>query len=128
MTYVSSCFEVTFSPPLASKRAMKLMNSCLPGFTELQGLHDSTHTMARNWLLSLSDAVRGRITGSLGNMPEVETEPLAVANGPHWHWWEIAALPLDDKAKVVILAMRTLQERLAAIQRVLLYISKHERS
>lgn len=45
-------------------------------------------------------------------------------NGPAWCWWLLAVLPLENKAQLTILAMNALKDRLVAIRRVLIFVTR----
>ena len=92
---------------------------------EVTALHDECRAMAVSWFSTLDDVTKRRIGDSIGPMPPVETQPLSVAGGPLWHWWELAALPLDEDNKLIILAMTSLSKRLRALKHVLTYIERH---
>ncbi|XP_029460649.1 LON peptidase N-terminal domain and RING finger protein 2 isoform X2 [Rhinatrema bivittatum] len=46
------------------------------------------------------------------------------ASGPAWCWWLLAVLPLENKAQLTILAMTSLANRLLAIRRVLMFVTR----
>lgn len=97
-------------------------------FTELQELHQQVHKEAQVWVQSLPNAHRMRIQQHMGCMPDVEAHPLGLADGPAWSWWLVAVLPLDPRAKLAIMAMTSLKERLLASRRVLTYIMRKANS
>jgi hypothetical protein len=45
-------------------------------------------------------------------------------SGPAWSWWILAVLPLERKAQLAILGMTSLKERLLAIRRILVIITR----
>ena len=45
-------------------------------------------------------------------------------SGPAWSWWILAVLPLERKAQLAILGMISLKERLLAIRRILVIITR----
>lgn len=47
-------------------------------------------------------------------------------NGPAWCWWTLAVLPLESRAQLPFLAMRSLKDRLNGIRRVLAFISRNQ--
>lgn len=46
------------------------------------------------------------------------------SSGPAWSWWILAVLPLERKAQLAILGMASLKERLLAIRRILVIITR----
>lgn len=90
----------------------------------LKELHNQVHSQASKWFLSIGGAPRAEIVRHLGAFPTVEPDPLALAHGPMWHWWLCAVLPLDPRAQTAVLAMPSLQARLQALQRVLLFVQR----
>ena len=73
-----------------------LLNS-LPDLTKL---HDETLEKAREWFTAMNDEMKRRFENHYGDMPNVETDYMDLSNGPAWHWWIIAILPLDPQAQV----------------------------
>ena len=63
-------------------------------------LHDDTLEKTREWFSTIDDDMRGKFESHYGDMPAVESEYWDLANGPAWHWWTIAILPLDPQAQV----------------------------
>lgn len=49
-------------------------------------------------------------------------------SGPAWSWWMLAVLPLEQKAQLAILGMILLKERLLAIRRILVIITREMNS
>ncbi|XP_054070002.1 LON peptidase N-terminal domain and RING finger protein 3 isoform X3 [Rissa tridactyla] len=45
-------------------------------------------------------------------------------NGPAWCWWVLAVLPLENRAQLPFLAMKSLKDRLNGIRRVLTFMSR----
>ncbi|KAG7252976.1 hypothetical protein CRUP_036726, partial [Coryphaenoides rupestris] len=45
-------------------------------------------------------------------------------SGPAWYWWLLAVLPLESRAQLTILAMTSLKDRLVAIHRVLVFVTR----
>lgn len=45
-------------------------------------------------------------------------------SGPAWCWWLLAVLPLENRAQLTILAMTSLKDRLIAIRRVLIFVTR----
>ncbi|XP_043348083.1 LON peptidase N-terminal domain and RING finger protein 3 isoform X2 [Dermochelys coriacea] len=48
----------------------------------------------------------------------------ASPNGPAWCWWVLAVLPLESRAQLPFLAMKSLKDRLNGIRRVLTFMSR----
>jgi len=48
----------------------------------------------------MDDEMKRRFENHYGDMPQVETDYWDLPNGPAWHWWAIAILPLDPQAQV----------------------------
>lgn len=46
------------------------------------------------------------------------------SSGPAWSWWILAVLPLERKAQLAVLGMASLKERLLAIRRILVIITR----
>ena len=63
-------------------------------------LHDDTLEKTREWFSAMDDEMKRRFESHYGDMPNVETDYWDLANGPAWHWWTIAILPLDPQAQV----------------------------
>ncbi|XP_059535331.1 LON peptidase N-terminal domain and RING finger protein 3 isoform X3 [Myotis daubentonii] len=47
-------------------------------------------------------------------------------NGPAWCWWILAVLPLESRAQLPFLAMRSLKDRLNGIRRILAFIARNQ--
>ncbi|XP_057184888.1 LON peptidase N-terminal domain and RING finger protein 3-like [Triplophysa rosa] len=96
--------------------------------TELLKLHDSVYDQATGWFTSLKDDMKNQIISHFGQLPGKDLDPQANPNGPTWCWWLLAVLPLENRAQLTILAMNTLKDRLVAIHRVLIFVTrKHSR-
>lgn len=48
----------------------------------------------------------------------------ASPSGPAWCWWLLAVLPLENRAQLTVLAMTSLKDRLIAIRRVLIFVTR----
>ncbi|XP_065412740.1 LON peptidase N-terminal domain and RING finger protein 3 isoform X2 [Chrysemys picta bellii] len=48
----------------------------------------------------------------------------ASPNGPAWCWWVLAVLPLESRAQLPFLAMKSMKDRLNGIRRVLTFMSR----
>ncbi|XP_039546753.1 LON peptidase N-terminal domain and RING finger protein 2-like [Pimephales promelas] len=96
--------------------------------TELLKLHDSVYDQAMAWFTSLKDDMKNQIISHFGQLPAKDSDPQGNPSGPAWCWWLLAVLPLENKAQLTILAMTTLKDRLIAIRRVLIFVTrKHPR-
>lgn len=91
-------------------------------FSELQDLemlNIDCYKVLEHWFNSLTPLQQTCITNAIGPMPCLERESLSSADGPAWLWWGLAALPLQEKAKLIILSMTSLAERLQSVRRFL---------
>ncbi|RMC08124.1 hypothetical protein DUI87_15157 [Hirundo rustica rustica] len=93
-------------------------------YAELLVLHDSVYDQAYMWFNSLKQALKGRILSHFGPMPAKDPDPQANPNGPAWCWWVLAVLPLENRAQLPFLAMKSLKDRLNGIRRVLTFMSR----
>ncbi|XP_038604323.1 LON peptidase N-terminal domain and RING finger protein 3 isoform X2 [Tachyglossus aculeatus] len=93
-------------------------------YAELLGLHDSVYDQAFMWFNSLKQALKSRILSHFGPMPAKDPDPQANPNGPAWCWWVLAVLPLESRAQLPFLAMKSLKDRLNGIRRVLTFMSR----
>ncbi|XP_026060058.1 LON peptidase N-terminal domain and RING finger protein 2-like isoform X2 [Carassius auratus] len=93
-------------------------------FTELLKLHDSVYDQALGWFTSLKDDMKNQIISHFGQLPVKDSDPQDNPNGPAWCWWLLAVLPLENKAQLTILAMNALKDRLIAIRRVLIFVTR----
>ncbi|CAG5117190.1 unnamed protein product [Candidula unifasciata] len=91
---------------------------------EVNLLQTEIHAMVTNWLSRLPTMHRARITQHFGELPEIETHTAPSQNGPKWAWWAVAVLPIDPRVQMVLLAMSSLQERLIALKKVLVYMNR----
>ncbi|XP_048834558.1 LON peptidase N-terminal domain and RING finger protein 2 isoform X2 [Brienomyrus brachyistius] len=91
---------------------------------ELLRLHDSVYETATSWFTSLKDTMRNQILSHFGNLPARDPDPQGCPNGPAWCWWLLAVLPLENRAQLSILAMTSMKDRLLAIRRVLIYVTR----
>lgn len=92
--------------------------------TELLKLHDSVYDQALGWFTSLKDDMKNQIISHFGQLPVKDSDPQDNPNGPAWCWWLLAVLPLENKAQLTILAMNALKDRLIAIRRVLIFVTR----
>ncbi|KAM6385340.1 LON peptidase N-terminal domain and RING finger protein 2 isoform 2-T2 [Alca torda] len=95
-----------------------------PEYEELVRLHDSVYDQAVAWFTSLKDNMKVQILNHFGSMPGKEPEPQSNPSGPAWYWWLLAVLPLENRAQLAILAMTSLKDRLIAIRRVLIFVTR----
>uniref|UniRef100_A0A8C0AHF0 LON peptidase N-terminal domain and ring finger 3 n=2 Tax=Bos TaxID=9903 RepID=A0A8C0AHF0_BOSMU len=93
---------------------------------ELMGLHSCVYEQASSWFHSLKSSLKNRILNHFGPMPEKDADPQINPNGPAWCWWTLAVLPLESRAQLPFLAMRSLKDRLNGIRRVLAFISRNQ--
>ncbi|XP_022068382.1 LON peptidase N-terminal domain and RING finger protein 2 [Acanthochromis polyacanthus] len=91
---------------------------------ELLKLHDSVYEQANSWFTSLKDNMKSQILSHFGNLPSRDPDPQASPSGPAWCWWLLAVLPLENRAQLTILAMTSLKDRLIAIRRVLIFVTR----
>uniref|UniRef100_A0A8D2PI04 LON peptidase N-terminal domain and ring finger 3 n=1 Tax=Zosterops lateralis melanops TaxID=1220523 RepID=A0A8D2PI04_ZOSLA len=92
-------------------------------YAALLVLHDSVYDQAYMWFNSLKQALKSRILSHFGPMPAKDPDPQANPNGPAWCWWVLAVLPLENRAQLPFLAMKSLKDRLNGIRRVLTFIT-----
>ncbi|KAK2490114.1 hypothetical protein MC885_017583 [Smutsia gigantea] len=95
-----------------------------PEYEELTTLYDSVYQQSVSWFTSLQDHMKEQILSHFGLMPDREPEPQSNPSGPAWSWWVLAVLPLERKAQLAILGMTSLRERLLAIRRILVIITR----
>ncbi|XP_040003885.1 LON peptidase N-terminal domain and RING finger protein 2 [Xiphias gladius] len=91
---------------------------------ELLKLHDSVYEQANSWFTSLKDNMKSQILSHFGHLPSKDPDPQASPSGPAWCWWLLAVLPLENRAQLTILAMNSLKDRLIAIRRVLIFVTR----
>uniref|UniRef100_F7CKJ7 LON peptidase N-terminal domain and ring finger 2 n=1 Tax=Equus caballus TaxID=9796 RepID=F7CKJ7_HORSE len=91
-------------------------------YEELTSLQDSVDQQSVSWFTSLQDHVKEQILSHFGLMPPF---PLSInPSGPAWSWWILAVLPLERKAQLAIFGMTSLKERLLAVRRMLVIITR----
>ncbi|KAL1766833.1 LON peptidase N-terminal domain and RING finger protein 3 isoform X1 [Sigmodon hispidus] len=93
---------------------------------ELMGLHNCVYEQASSWFHSLKTSLKNRILNHFGPMPEKDEDPQVNPNGPAWCWWTLAVLPLESRAQLPFLAMRSLKDRLNGIRRILAFITRNQ--
>uniref|UniRef100_A0A3B4BDP6 Uncharacterized protein n=1 Tax=Periophthalmus magnuspinnatus TaxID=409849 RepID=A0A3B4BDP6_9GOBI len=91
---------------------------------ELLKLHDAVYEQANSWFTSLRDNMKSQILSHFGQLPTKDPDPQASSSGPAWCWWLLAVLPLENRAQLTILAMTSLKDRLMAIRRVLIFVTR----
>ncbi|XP_034042015.1 LON peptidase N-terminal domain and RING finger protein 2 [Thalassophryne amazonica] len=91
---------------------------------ELLKLHDSVYEQANSWFTSLKDNMKSQILSHFGRLPSKDFDPQGTPDGPAWCWWLLAVLPLENRAQLTILAMTSLKDRLIAIRRVLIFVTR----
>uniref|UniRef100_A0A8C3ALC6 LON peptidase N-terminal domain and ring finger 2 n=1 Tax=Cyclopterus lumpus TaxID=8103 RepID=A0A8C3ALC6_CYCLU len=94
------------------------------GLVELLKLHNAVYEQANNWFTSLKDNMKSQILSHFGHLPSKDSDPQASPSGPAWCWWLLAVLPLENRAQLTILAMTSLKDRLIAIRRVLIFVTR----
>lgn len=67
---------------------------------ELKQIHDETYKKTKEWFETIAFDMRTRFENHYGDMPQIENEYWELPNGPAWHWWTIAILPLDLASQV----------------------------
>ncbi|EDO49921.1 predicted protein [Nematostella vectensis] len=87
---------------------------------EIQKATLTGFAMLQLWFNSLNEEQQKCITDAIGPMPNCDPNMHVQQDGPEWVWWSLAALPLQDKPKLIILAMKSTIERLRSIQRFLM--------
>ncbi|XP_053563657.1 LON peptidase N-terminal domain and RING finger protein 2 [Bombina bombina] len=93
-------------------------------YEELLMLHNSVYDQALAWFTSLKENMKAQILSHFGSMPSKESEPQTHPSGPAWCWWMLAVLPLESRAQLTILAMTSLKDRLLAIRRILIFVTR----
>lgn len=91
---------------------------------ELMKLHDAVYEQANSWFTSLRDNMKSQILSHFGQLPAKDPDPQDSPSGPPWCWWLLAVLPLENRAQLTILAMTSLKDRLMAIRRVLIFVTR----
>ncbi|CAM9513226.1 unnamed protein product [Lampetra fluviatilis] len=92
--------------------------------TDLCSLHESVYSQASSWFSMLKENMRHQILQHFGPMPGKEPDPQLGPDGPSWCWWMLAVLPLDIRAQMSITSMTRLVERLVAIRRILILMTR----
>lgn len=97
-------------------------DECPNPSTELQdldALNVDCYKVLELWFSSLSPLQQTCISNAIGPIPSLDRENLCSRDGPSWLWWALAAVPLQDKAKLIIVSMTSLAERLQSVRRFL---------
>lgn len=71
----------------------------------------------QTWFSQLSVGQRQCIANAVGHFPAFDENLHLLNDGPEWIWWALAALPLTDKPKLIILSMTSILERLKSVIR-----------
>lgn len=77
------------------------------------------HITLQTWFSKMTTEQRQCITNAIGPVPAFNENLQLLNDGPDWVWWVLAALPLQDKAKLIILGMTSILERLRSVIRFL---------
>lgn len=85
-------------------------------------LHDEVLEKVVRWFDRLSPGVKSEILQHFGAMPNAENDYTTMPNGPSWHWWTLAILPLDPRAQLSIMQIDSLDDRLQALNRILQFM------
>jgi Lon protease-like protein len=86
---------------------------------EVETLSGEVYSEARDWFSKhCTEMMTARIRQRFGDFPEA-----SAVHGP-WTWWLTAVLPLQPKAQVSIMSMRSCKQRLLALRRVLNYVKR----
>jgi Lon protease-like protein len=91
---------------------------------EIRKLHLNGFEMLEFWFGHLTSEQQDCIVSAIGNMPKQEQLDCSKNDQPAWLWWALGALPLQNKPKLIILAMTSVVERLRSIMRFLMVMIK----
>lgn len=91
---------------------------------EIKSLHENGFKMLEFWFNNLTPKQQECIVDAIGSMPEKDKLDSRKSDQPLWVWWALGALPLQDKPKLIILAMTSVVERLRSITRFLMCLIK----
>lgn len=86
---------------------------------DLEMLNADCYKVLKLWFSSLTPLQQTCISNAIGPIPSLDRENLSSRDGPSWLWWALAAVPLQDKAKLIIVSMTSLAERLQSVRRFL---------
>lgn len=96
---------------------------------QLSELNRVGHMTLHTWFSQMTSEQRQCITNAVGPLPAFSEDLQLLDNGPDWVWWVLAALPLQDNPKLIILGMTSILERLKSVIRFLqLMLSLQEKS
>jgi Lon protease-like protein len=84
---------------------------------DYDGLNYEVHDMMVHWFGKLPGEQQTCIVEAVGKFPDVHQR--TNKNGPKWLWWLLVAMPLNLKAKQIILSMTSVTERLNSMKRFL---------
>ncbi|KAK3739097.1 hypothetical protein QZH41_018240 [Actinostola sp. cb2023] len=90
---------------------------------ELKSLIREVFDEASNWFNMLPLLIRRRIVNSVSEMPHWEDNADKLPHGPKWLWWLITVCPLDSKAQLSMLGLKSLKQRMLTMRRILAAIS-----
>ena len=69
-------------------------------------LHDRVRSEAVAWIQPQSKSTLGRhIDNVYGSIPDVESDWIALPDGPNWLWWLTVVIPFDSDDLVIISAL-----------------------
>lgn len=91
---------------------------------EILKLHENGYKLLKFWFGKLSTEQKDCIVNAIGNMPNQDEMESQTNDEPKWLWWALAALPLMDKPKLIILSMTSKLERLRSIWRFMVMMIK----
>ncbi|CAD5119433.1 DgyrCDS8044 [Dimorphilus gyrociliatus] len=93
---------------------------------DTMNLHDQVLEQSREWLATLSESRRSKISQQNGDIPSpgLTEDEIKEKDGPIWLWWLISSLPLEEQYKINLLEKNNLTQRLRFIQSVLKYLSE----
>ena len=77
------------------------------------------HITLQTWFSQMTAEQCQCITNAIGPVPGFDENLQLLSDGPDWVWWVLAALPLQDKPKLIILGMTSLLERIQSVIRFL---------
>eukprot|EP00795_Rhopilema_esculentum_P007540 gene7540-13323_t len=84
----------------------------------------ATYDTLSTYIGNLHPSERECITNALGPIPLEQPDALDSPNGESWVWWAASALPLNDKAKLMMFKSQSLGDRVTIIQRFLNVLSR----
>lgn len=94
-------------------------------FNELKVLSSEVYNLMTKWFSNLPTQQQVCIFQALGQVPDPEQR--SERNGLKWLWWLLQAMPLNIEAKLIILSMTSLTERLSSAKRFLDLLLKRQR-